>query len=224
MYASWLLTQSLGATTQVRLTWIGSEVCVVCCIWVERDIAQVWGGVLLHLGCCSHHCGRHGMARVGLTQAASRPQLAGWTCSCAPVLIHPPCVPVLPLSRLLSYKSHPSHSPTTTSTTTFIPLSPPLQIVPADLNAFLFQLESNIAWAAGQLMESASSSSNSSNTSGSSGNTSGSSGQQQQQQVSLSAEELGDIQRRFSAAATARQSSMNKLLWDNEAGGCGGGL
>lgn len=56
-----------------------------------------------------------------------------------------------------------------------------LQIVPADLNAFLYQLETNIAWAA---------------------------------------EELGQAEtaQKFTTLARARQASINKILWDNEAG------
>jgi hypothetical protein len=56
-----------------------------------------------------------------------------------------------------------------------------LQIVPADLNAFLYQLETNIAWAG---------------------------------------EELGQTEtaQEFTTLARARRESINKLLWDNEAG------
>jgi len=62
-----------------------------------------------------------------------------------------------------------------------------LQIVPADLNAFLYQMESNIAWAADLLSET-------------------------------------DTAQRFEAAARERRNSINLLLWDNEAGGSGGGI
>jgi neutral trehalase len=53
--------------------------------------------------------------------------------------------------------------------------------VPADLNAFLYQLETNIAWAAELL------------------------GQEGTSQA-------------FSRLAAGRRDSINKLLWDNQAG------
>lgn len=57
------------------------------------------------------------------------------------------------------------------------------QVVPADLNAFLYQLETNIAWAAVLL------------------------GQEGTSQA-------------FSTLAAGRRDSINKLLWDNQAGEC----
>lgn len=65
-------------------------------------------------------------------------------------------------------------------------------MVPADLNAFLYQMEINIAWAANLL--------------------GGGDGGDQ------AATTTTTISQQFEAAARERRNSINKLLWDNEAG------